>query len=100
MADSSNLQVFLAMEQGETGSRVKAKTLIAEFSTRFHTIEYTLHLRSIPDEAQGKSSNLCWVAGYLRGRYDVQKSKRNVIVTVLDGTSSILPVWHKGGVIC
>ena len=100
MADSSNLQVYLAMEQGEPGSEIKATTLLAEFAARFHTIEYTLHPRGIPGEAQGKSSNLCWAARYLSGRYNVQKSKRNVIVTVLDGTTFILPVWHKGVLIC
>lgn len=41
------------MEQGETGSEVKAQTLISEFATRFQSIEYTLHPRGIPGEAQG-----------------------------------------------
>ena len=75
------------MEQGEIGSESKADTLISEFSTKFHSIEYTLHPRGIPGEAQGKSSNLCWASRYISGRYDIGKTKNNVIVTVLDGKS-------------
>jgi hypothetical protein len=80
------------MEQGETGSEVKAGTLIAEFATQFHSIECTLHPRGIPGEAQGKSSNLCWASRYLTGRYDGEKIKKNVIVTVIDGMRSHVAV--------
>ena len=76
------------MEQGEIGSEVKAKTLISDYASRFHSVDYTLHPQGIPGEAQGKSSNLCWAARYLSGRYDIGKTKKNVIVTVLDGKRS------------
>jgi Glycosyl transferase family group 2 len=73
------------MEAGESGAATKANILIAEFERSFRSIEYTMHPRDIPGEAQGKSSNLCWAARYINGKYSNEKSKQNIIVTVLDG---------------
>jgi hypothetical protein len=73
------------MEAGESGAEAKAKVLINEFARCFRDIEFTMHPRDTPGEAQGKSSNLCWAARYVNGKYSDEKSKRNIIVTVLDG---------------
>ena len=73
------------MEQGESGCKDKAATLIKEYGARFRTVEYTLHPRDIPGEAQGKSSNLSWAARYINSKYSIENFKRNVIITVLDG---------------
>jgi hypothetical protein len=72
------------MEQGESGCDAKAVLLINEYTKRFRSIEYTVHPRDIVGEAQGKSSNLCWAAKYVNGKYSDQILKRNVIVTVID----------------
>jgi hypothetical protein len=73
------------MEAGEAGAEAKANILIKEFARHFRAVEFTMHPRHIPGEAQGKSSNLCWAARYVNGKYSDEKSKRNIIITVLDG---------------
>lgn len=72
------------MEQAESGSKVKASNLIEQYAERFYRIDYTLHPQGIQGEAQGKSSNLCWAARHLVGKYKFNYTKRNVIVTVID----------------
>lgn len=72
------------MEAGESGAAAKANVLIEEFTKAFRAVEFTMHPREIPGEAQGKSSNLCWAARYINGKYSDEKSKQNVIVTVMD----------------
>ena len=73
------------MEQGESGCKDKATILVKEYDARFRVVEYTLHPRDIPGEAQGKSSNLSWAAKYINAKYPKENLKRNVIITVLDG---------------
>jgi hypothetical protein len=73
------------MELGEVGAEAKGAMLVKEFEDQFHTMDYTLHPRGIPREAQGKSSNICWAAKYISGRYQAAKMKRNVVITVIDG---------------
>lgn len=72
------------MEQGESGCEAKATVLINEYIKRFRSIEYTVHPRDIPGEAQGKSSNLCWAAKFINAKYAEEVLKRNIIVTVID----------------
>lgn len=72
------------MEQGELGCEVKAGILRQEYAKKFREIEHTVHPRGIEGEAQGKSSNLCWAAKYINGKYSDAATKRNVIVTVMD----------------
>jgi hypothetical protein len=72
------------MEQGETGCDAKAAVLINEYTKQFRSIEYTVHPRNIDGEAQGKSSNLCWVAKYINRKYSEEILKRNILVTVID----------------
>lgn len=78
------------MEAGEAGAAAKANILITEFSKLFRLVEFTMHPRDIPGEAQGKSSNLCWAARYINGKHTDEKSKQNIIVTVID-CKSLLP---------
>ncbi|TAQ86661.1 hypothetical protein B7494_g5022 [Chlorociboria aeruginascens] len=86
---SSSYDIYLAMELGEEGAAVKASILVKEFSDKFRCIEYTLHPRGIPGEAQGKSSNLRWAGRYLVGKYGNDLNKRNIIVTVIDADSHL-----------
>jgi len=72
------------MEAGEEGAVAKANTLIKDFSKSFRLVEFTLHPRGLAGEAQGKSSNLCWAARYINGKYTDKTSKQNTIVTVMD----------------
>jgi hypothetical protein len=74
------------MELSEIGAAAKASSLVNDYRTRFRNIEYTLHPRGIPGEAQGKSSNLSWAAQHVTTRYS-DPEKQSVIVTVLDGTA-------------
>ena len=76
------------MEAGENASEAKARILINEYKKQFRSIEHTTHPRDIAGESQGKSSNLCWAARYINGKYFDEKSKQNIIVTVIDGESS------------
>jgi hypothetical protein len=76
------------MEAGENACEAKARILINEYEKHFRIIEQTTHPRDIPGESQGKSSNLCWAAKYINGKYFDEKSKQNIIVTVIDGENS------------
>ena len=73
------------MELGESGTEAKAALLLKEFADQFRSVDYTLHPQGIPGEAQGKSSNLCWAAKYVSGRYEDLKMKKRVIITIIDG---------------
>ena len=88
------------MEAGEAGAAAKANILIIEFSKLFRLVEFTMHPRDIAGEAQGKSSNLCWAARYINGKHTDEKSKQNIIVTVID-CKSLLPTGLASiGCIC
>ena len=76
------------MEAGENACEAKVRILINEYEKHFRSIEYTTHPRDIAGESQGKSSNLCWAAKYINGKYFDEKSKQNMIVTVIDGEGS------------
>jgi hypothetical protein len=76
------------MEAGENASEAKARILINEYEKNFRSIEHTTHPRNIPGESQGKSSNLCWAAKYINEKYFDEKSRQNIIVTVIDGERS------------
>ncbi|CZS90210.1 uncharacterized protein RCO7_08631 [Rhynchosporium graminicola] len=86
----SSYEIYLAMEQGELGCELKATGLQKDYKKRFRHIEYTVHPRGIAGEAQGKSSNLCWAAKYINGKYRNEAEKRNIIVTVMDSDSHLL----------
>ncbi|CZT48348.1 uncharacterized protein RSE6_09029 [Rhynchosporium secalis] len=86
----SSYEIFLAMERGELGCEIKATGLQIEYEKKFRNIEYTVHPRGIAGEAQGKSSNLCWAAKYINGKYTVEVEKRNIIMTVMDSDSHLL----------
>ena len=76
------------MEAGENACEAKVRILINEYEKHFRSIEHTTHPRDIAGESQGKSSNLCWAAKYINGKYFDEKSKQNIIVTVIDGEGS------------
>lgn len=81
---TDDLQIYLAMEQKEEKSDVKAETLIQDFQRAFYRMSYTVHPQNLPGEAQGKSSNESWAAKQACKEYprDIQ---RNVVITTMDG---------------
>jgi hypothetical protein len=81
-----SLQVYLAMEGAEAGSPAKATLLIMEFKQKFRNMHFTIHPKGIPGEAQGKSSNVSWAAKHVCNQYPLSDERKNVIVTVMDGT--------------
>lgn len=74
------------MEEKEEKSASKAASLIKTFEASFFRMGYTVHPCDIPGEAQGKSSNESWAAQQALRDYTEDWVKRNVIMTVMDGT--------------
>jgi hypothetical protein len=83
------MQVYLAMEEKEEKSDVKASTLIANFDKAFYRMSFTIHPQDIPGEAQGKSSNESWAAAQACRDYPDHSVKQNVIMTTMDGMSQL-----------
>ncbi|KAK5131172.1 hypothetical protein LTR08_001258 [Meristemomyces frigidus] len=79
--------IYLAMEEKEGKSDMKAARLIKSHRAAFYSMSYTIHPQGIPGEAQGKSSNESWAARQACKDYP-EELKRNVIITVMDGMLS------------
>ncbi|KAI6907613.1 hypothetical protein D0869_12121 [Hortaea werneckii] len=82
--------IYLAMEEKEEKSDVKAATLIQSFQRAFYRMSFTVHPQNIPGEAQGKSSNESWAAKEACKEYprDIQ---RNVVITTMDADTHLSP---------
>lgn len=78
-------QVYLAMEEKEEKSALKASSLCQTFEKSFFRMSYTVHPSNIPGEAQGKSSNESWAAKQVMKDYPDEHVKKNTIITVMDG---------------
>ncbi|KAI9829786.1 MAG: hypothetical protein M1838_005858, partial [Thelocarpon superellum] len=85
----STYDVYLAMEQNESGAEAKACGLIAEFARFFRLLNFTMHPKDIPGEAQGKSSNISWAVRQASAMYAEKRSRGNVVVTVMDADSHL-----------
>lgn len=79
-------KVYLAMEEREKGSELKAKRLQDLLHHRFHSLNFTLHPQ-MDGEAPGKSSNQGWAARQvLKDYYSIPHASRpEVLVTTMDG---------------
>lgn len=86
---ADKLQLYLAMEEKEEGSAFKAAGLIKSFEASFFRMSYTVHPAGLPGEAQGKSSNESWAAKQATRDYPEDWIKRNVVITVMDGTPGV-----------
>jgi hypothetical protein len=73
------------MEEKEEKSAFKASGLCRTFESSFLRISYTVHPAGIPGEAQGKSSNEAWAAQQIMKDYSNESTKRDIIVTTMDG---------------
>ena len=81
---ANDLQIYLAMEEKEEKSDLKASSLIESFQRAFYRMSYTVHPQNIPGEAQGKSSNESWAAKHACKEYP-RDTQRNVVITTMDG---------------
>lgn len=81
------------MEQRETNAEMKALALINEFVKKFRSIDFTIHPSDIPGESAGKGSNVAWAARKLSEKYSLV-SRKNVIITGIDGKSQNLGLKH------
>lgn len=82
---TSRLQIWLAMEEKDPRAQVTATTLIACFADHFFSIQYTIHPAGLPEEVQGKSSNISWAAQILARTYVDLNTDHDCIITVIDG---------------
>ena len=73
------------MEQRDPDAESTATQLILVFATSFRNITFTLHPGDISGEVAGKSSNVSWAARQLSHNYVDSESRRNCVITVLDG---------------
>lgn len=72
------------MEQNEAGAAEKAHALISAFDHRFLAMRFSVHPNDLAGEIAGKSSNVAFAA---RKAFDVHrwnKSRGDVIITVID----------------
>jgi len=80
-------QIYLAMEEKEVGSPLKASRLISEYGDGkiFRNIRSTFHPANVPGELAGKSSNVAHAASVILEKYHASSDADNVIITVIDG---------------
>jgi len=84
---------ILAMEAREMGSVHKALQLLAEFSSSFSGLGYTVHPGDIEGEAIGKSANVSWATRM--AWHEMAVGARGIdrtLVTVMDSDSERLPL--------
>jgi len=83
----STYLIFLAMEEHEEGSDLKAKQLIARFQNKFRNIDFTRHkVREL--EQKGKASNVSWCVEHMEEKFNcLMINPEDVLVTVIDADS-------------
>ncbi|KAI7349720.1 hypothetical protein KC320_g5922 [Hortaea werneckii] len=86
--------IYLAMEEKEEKSDLKASSLIESFQRAFYRMSYTVHPQNIPGEAQGKSSNESWAAKHACKEYP-RDTHRNVVITTMDADTHLLPRYFS-----
>jgi len=79
------------MEEMDPTAKITASTLLESFADHFRSIQYTMHPAGLPGEVQGKSSNISWAASMAARTYMDLKSKRDCLITVMDGK----PCMHR-----
>jgi hypothetical protein len=86
------LTIVLAMEAAEPNCADKAEHLVAEFSTAFAHIFYTVHPRGLPGEMQCKSANEAWAARWVRRKLvdELGYNLDHILVTTMDADT----LWH------
>ncbi|GAB1726814.1 hypothetical protein NU195Hw_g6938t1 [Hortaea werneckii] len=86
--------IYLAMEEKEEKSDLKASALIESFHRAFYRMTYTVHPQNIPGEAQGKSSNESWAAKHACKEYP-RDTQRNVVITTMDADTHLSPRYFS-----
>ena len=85
---TDNNQVYLAMEDRETNAQAKATRVADLVRHDLADISITVHPFALPGEAPGKSSNESWAAEQVIRDYSARRGDYEVIVTIIDGSSS------------
>ena len=84
---TSSYLVFLAMEEHEPESDVKARQLMARFQNKFRAIDFTRH-KVRPNEQKGKASNVSWCVEHMEDKFKaLMVNPEDVFVTVMDADS-------------
>lgn len=89
---NSQLKMWLAMEQKETDVYETAAQLSSSFEGSFLRLQSTSHPFDLPGEISGKGSNVAFAARHIiqQHRPSLKEDPCNVIITVIDGSSSPL----------
>ncbi|KKK13941.1 hypothetical protein ARAM_005608 [Aspergillus rambellii] len=90
---SSQYEIYLAMEQKESGAPEKVEKLMSSYGMSFSLLQATFHPAGLPSEIAGKSSNVAFAArhiGHLH-RAELNSGYCNVIVTVMDADTNLWP---------
>ncbi|KAL4914431.1 glycosyl transferase family group 2-domain-containing protein [Aspergillus aurantiobrunneus] len=84
-------EVYLAMEQKESGAAEKAEKLAASYETCFALVQATFHPTGLPSEIAGKSSNVAFAARHIGQvhRAELASGSCNVIITVMDADTNL-----------
>ncbi|KAI9933082.1 hypothetical protein MW887_007553 [Aspergillus wentii] len=88
---STQYEIYLAMEQKESGAAEKAAKLILAFEKSFLQIRSTFHPANLQGEIAGKSSNVAFAARHIVEvhRADLNTGACNVIITVIDADTHL-----------
>jgi len=90
------MQVVLAMEGRERGSREKAERIIAEKKHLFEDVWATFHPAGLPREMAGKSSNTQWAFNETRRRVAAKGWDASLVfVSVADADSMFHPHYFS-----
>ena len=85
------------MEEKDPDAKSTADALHAAYAKKFRNIRSTLHPSGLANEVQGKSSNISWAGRAAAKVYLDPASRKNCIMTVIDGMLSIVksPLWTQ-----
>lgn len=81
------------MEEKEPGAPLKATKLFSEYEKSFRNIRSTFHPAGVPGEIAGKSANVAYAASKILERHRASADGDNVLITIIDGQTS---VWCCG----
>ncbi|GKZ28266.1 hypothetical protein AbraIFM66950_000078 [Aspergillus brasiliensis] len=84
-------EIYLAMEEKETGAIEKALKLGATFDASFRTLQTTFHPFGIDGEISGKGSNVAYAARHIISVHHeaLRMEACNVIITVIDADTHL-----------
>ncbi|KAL4882192.1 glycosyl transferase family group 2-domain-containing protein [Aspergillus karnatakaensis] len=84
-------EIYLAMEQKESGAAEKAEKLVSYYEKSFSAIQATFHPAGLPSEIAGKSSNVAFAARCIGQVHQagLETSTSNVVLKVMDADTHL-----------